>query len=216
MAKKRAGNEREPFPVPQNLEEASDFLRRIGAARRAIDAAELKLNGEVERIKAEMVGEIGPYAREAEKLILGLFVFADDRRAELTDGGKKKTVQLPAGELKWRTAPPAVSVQNTELVIGRLRYLGLDRFLRTPPPEIDKEAILKEPKAVEGVKGAAERDAAISNARKTRDWEKQFLLAIDPEKPRRYRSDSRPKTDDVCSMCNEFCPIKRGEESLKK
>lgn len=144
---------REPIPVPQNLDEASDFLRRIGAARRAIDAAELKLNGEIERIKAKAVGEIEPHAREAEELILGLFVFADGRRTELTYGGKHKTVQLPAGELKWRTAPPAVSVTNVAAVIERLKGLGLDRFLRIPPPEIDKEAILKEPKAVEGVKG---------------------------------------------------------------
>lgn len=67
-----------------------------------------------------------------------------------------------------------------------------------------------------GVKGAIERDNEMSRARKVRDWERQFSLAIDPARPRSYRERSAPKTDDVCSMCNEYCPIKIGQECLKK
>ena len=66
------------------------------------------------------------------------------------------------------------------------------------------------------IKGAREWDIALSQARKKRDWNKQFSLAIDPDRPREYRLASNPKSEDVCSMCNEFCPIKRGEECLKK
>jgi len=66
-----------------------------------------------------------------------------------------------------------------------------------------------------GIKGAADWDVSISRARKLRDWKGQFSLALDPEKPKEYRNDSKPKSDDVCSMCNDFCPIKRGADSLK-
>lgn len=66
-----------------------------------------------------------------------------------------------------------------------------------------------------GVEGSMDWDTAISRARRVRNWEKQFSLAVDPEKPRSYRKESKPKSTDVCSMCNEFCPIKRSEECLK-
>ncbi len=33
----------------------------------------------------------------------------------------------------------------------------------------------------------------MSEARRNLDWEKQFELAIDPEKARRYRAESKPE-----------------------
>ena len=103
-----------------------------------------------------------------------------------------------------------------------LCYVTPSEHLRLPNADDIKEGIIASRIAAhaadiaKGVTGSADWDNAISRARKTRDWKSQFLLAIDPEKPRLYRKDSKPKSTDVCSMCNEFCPIKRGEESLKK
>ncbi len=67
-----------------------------------------------------------------------------------------------------------------------------------------------------GVTGAIEWDIAMSKARKARDWDKQFALAIDREKPRRYRKASKPGAKDVCSMCGEFCSIKTAEKCFKR
>jgi len=66
-----------------------------------------------------------------------------------------------------------------------------------------------------GVKGALEWDIAMSSARRRRDWEKQFKLAIDPRLARKYRSRSRPKSKDVCTMCGQYCSMKISEEYLK-
>lgn len=102
-----------------------------------------------------------------------------------------------------------------------LCYVTPSEHLRLPSIEDIKLGVIASRIAAhaadiaKGVKSASDRDAAISRARKVRDWEKQFTLALDPEKPREYREASKPKIEDVCSMCNEFCPIKRGEESLK-
>jgi len=52
-------------------------------------------------------------------------------------------------------------------------------------------------------------DNDMSRARKERNWEKMYELAIDEEKARRYRSDIPSGEDDQCSMCGEFCAIKR-------
>ena len=63
-----------------------------------------------------------------------------------------------------------------------------------------------------GIKGAIEWDREISKARRARDWKKQFKLAIDTDKPRRYRNASRPNFEDVCTMCGEYCSIKMAEK----
>ncbi len=59
-----------------------------------------------------------------------------------------------------------------------------------------------------GFPGARDWDDAISRAREQRDWQKVFELALDPERPRTYRNERVPHTDDVCTMCGDFCSIK--------
>ncbi len=68
---------------------------------------------------------------------------------------------------------------------------------------------------VKGVKGALSWDREMSLARKKRDWDKQISLSIDPERAREYRHSSKPKVEDVCTMCSEFCSIKLVEECVR-
>jgi phosphomethylpyrimidine synthase len=56
---------------------------------------------------------------------------------------------------------------------------------------------------------ARKKDDEMSAARRARDWEKMYSLALDPEKARRYRQEVPSGSDDQCSMCGEFCAIKR-------
>jgi phosphomethylpyrimidine synthase len=60
-----------------------------------------------------------------------------------------------------------------------------------------------------GIPGAAELDHAMSAARGSLDWEGQFSLALDPEKARAYRESSQPSDKGVCTMCGDFCSMKR-------
>jgi phosphomethylpyrimidine synthase len=60
-----------------------------------------------------------------------------------------------------------------------------------------------------GLPAAWERDRAMSRARKALDWEEQIALAIHPAKARAYRDASAIGDQDVCTMCGEFCAIKR-------
>jgi phosphomethylpyrimidine synthase len=60
-----------------------------------------------------------------------------------------------------------------------------------------------------GLPAAWARDRAMSRARKALDWEKQIELAIHPAKARAYRDASAIGDQDVCTMCGEFCAIKR-------
>ncbi|MEI8175635.1 MAG: phosphomethylpyrimidine synthase ThiC [Candidatus Omnitrophota bacterium] len=69
---------------------------------------------------------------------------------------------------------------------------------------------------VKKVPGALERDIAMSQARKRRDWKSQFALALDPKRPVSLRKSSVPDatTGDVCTMCDKFCSMKIIEKCL--
>jgi phosphomethylpyrimidine synthase len=58
-------------------------------------------------------------------------------------------------------------------------------------------------------------DKAMSTYRKALDWKGQIECAIDPEKIRAFRKE-RNLTNDVCSMCGEFCSMKLMKDYLKK
>lgn len=63
-----------------------------------------------------------------------------------------------------------------------------------------------------GIPGARDWDDAMSRARKARDWDKQFELAIDPDFARSSRALAQPKNESVCSMCGEFCALRDEDE----
>jgi len=64
-----------------------------------------------------------------------------------------------------------------------------------------------------GMKYAWERDIAMAKARKELDWETQIELSFNPENARTLRESSEIGDSDVCTMCGEFCAIKRIRES---
>ncbi len=64
-----------------------------------------------------------------------------------------------------------------------------------------------------GRKGARDRDDAMSDARYNFDWNKQFELALDPDKAREFHDETLPqdvfKEAEFCSMCGpKFCSYK--------
>ncbi len=95
-----------------------------------------------------------------------------------------------------------------------LCYVTPAEHLRLPTLEDLKEGLIAARIAAhagdiaKGIKGAKEWDKELSFFRKRLDWEKQFSLAIDPEKPRKMRKE-RPPSSDTCTMCGEFCPLKK-------
>lgn len=66
-----------------------------------------------------------------------------------------------------------------------------------------------------GVKGAAEWDYQMNVARHTLDWGKMFSLALDREKPERYRKNSPPEKEDTCTMCGEMCSVRNMNKILR-
>lgn len=65
-----------------------------------------------------------------------------------------------------------------------------------------------------GIPGARAWDDAMSKARKARDWDEQFRLAIDPQTARTSRAKAAPQNETVCSMCGQFCAMRDDDDLL--
>ncbi len=95
-----------------------------------------------------------------------------------------------------------------------LCYVTPAEHLRLPTLEDMKEGIIATKIAAhaadiaKGIKGAKEWDDRMSQARRNLDWEKMFSLALDGEKPRRYRMESTPECEDTCTMCGKMCAVR--------
>jgi len=99
-----------------------------------------------------------------------------------------------------------------------LCYVTPAEHLRLPSIDDVKEGVIASRIAghaadiAKGHPGAMEWDNAVSRAKMSLDWEKFMSLCIDPEKARAYRASLPPHGDTTeCSICGEFCAIKRSK-----
>lgn len=65
-----------------------------------------------------------------------------------------------------------------------------------------------------GIRRAWNQDLAMAKARAQLDWEEQIRLSIDPIKAARYRKERPPQEASTCTMCGEFCAVKRIKNHL--
>ncbi|CAD6551180.1 phage host-nuclease inhibitor protein Gam [Escherichia coli] len=127
-------------------------IKRIGDLQREASRLETEMNDAIAEITEKFAARIAPIKTDIETLSKGVQGWCEANRDELTNGGKVKTANLVTGDVSWRQRPPSVSIRGVDAVMETLERLGLQRFIRTKQ-EINKEAILLEPKAVAGVAG---------------------------------------------------------------
>ncbi|CCX89629.1 phosphomethylpyrimidine synthase [Clostridium sp. CAG:590] len=102
-----------------------------------------------------------------------------------------------------------------------LCYVTPAEHLRLPTVEDVKEGIIASKIAAhaadiaKGVPGAKDWDHQMGEARRELDWEKQFDLAIDGDKARRYRAESKPEKEDTCTMCGKMCAVRNINKILR-
>ncbi|MCX7842509.1 MAG: phosphomethylpyrimidine synthase ThiC [Clostridia bacterium] len=102
-----------------------------------------------------------------------------------------------------------------------LCYVTPAEHLRLPDLEDMKEGIIAARIAAhaadiaKGIKGAREWDDRMSMARRNLDWEEMFNLAIDGDKPRKYRQSSMPEHSDTCTMCGRMCAVRNMNKVLR-
>lgn len=101
-----------------------------------------------------------------------------------------------------------------------LCYVTPAEHLRLPTLEDMKEGIVAARIAAHAadlakdIPGVRDWDDRMSDARHAMDWEGMFAQAIDPDKARRYREESRPEHDDTCTMCGKMCAVRNMNKAL--
>ena len=67
-----------------------------------------------------------------------------------------------------------------------------------------------------GIPGARDQDDRMAKARRTLDWDAQWLEALDPETAKAIRESRMPDEDhsDTCSMCGKFCAVRSMNKAL--
>ena len=102
-----------------------------------------------------------------------------------------------------------------------LCYVTPAEHLRLPDLDDVKEGIMASKIAAhaadiaKGLPHATDPDNAMADARQVLDWDKQFEIAIDPEKARAYRESAAPEKEDTCSMCGNFCSVRNMNKILE-
>ncbi len=101
-----------------------------------------------------------------------------------------------------------------------LCYVTPAEHLAIPNIEDVKDGVIASKIAAEaadiakGVNGAWDMEIEMANARKNFDWEKQFELAFDHEKPKKCRQRKPISEDDMCTMCGEFCALRLVRDNI--
>jgi phosphomethylpyrimidine synthase len=96
-----------------------------------------------------------------------------------------------------------------------LCYVTPSEHLKLPSVEDVKEGVIATRIAAHaadiarGSQKAFQMDLEMSKARKAFDWEKQIELSIDPVKAKLYHEGGKSTEKDRCTMCGEFCAIKK-------
>lgn len=138
--------------VCTDRDQADAAISEIGRLQRERETIRTAMNAELAATKERHEEQAAPLAQAIKELSHGVQIWAEAHRSELTRDGRIKTSRLGSGEVRWRTRPPSVAIRAVGIVIEALKCRGLGRFIRTKE-EIDREAILREPDAVNGIKG---------------------------------------------------------------
>jgi phosphomethylpyrimidine synthase len=101
-----------------------------------------------------------------------------------------------------------------------LCYVTPSEHLRLPTAEDVREGVVATRVAAHAgdiakrVPGAYEWDLAMSRARESLDWDRMLELALYPPRAREYRDGSEPRDKALCTMCGEYCAMKKVKDVL--
>lgn len=96
-----------------------------------------------------------------------------------------------------------------------LCYVTPSEHLRLPTPEDVWEGVMASRIAAhaadvaKGIPQAIQWDRRMACCRKRLDWQGQIREAIDPDRASQLRACSHPQDEEVCTMCSEFCAIRK-------
>ena len=137
--------------APTTLESADKLLGILDETQARLDKAEALADERIAKIKEALCEATEADRKMTGKIMDKLVIFASENR-DLIERDGVKTVTLTNGSLALRLTPPAVDVEDDEVMIELLKRMGLGRFIRTKE-ELDRELLLAERKNMPRVPG---------------------------------------------------------------
>lgn len=125
------------YPI-KDLKVANAALAEVLELKRKIDEVQLKMNEQIDRIKAETEVEVAPLQTRIKGIENGLAAFADLKKEELFS--EKRTVEMDFGQMGFRKSSEVKTKPKVTwgMVLGKLKDLSLTAAIRT------KETVNKE------------------------------------------------------------------------
>jgi phage host-nuclease inhibitor protein Gam len=153
-AKRKIKSQAAAVQIPQSREDCTGYIASIGRHQRERERIQTAMNDELADIRLRYEEAARPHAEAIKSLSQGVQMWCETMRETLTHGGKTKTVNLAAGEVRWRMRPPRAVVRGAtvDAVIDDLKAAGLGHLVRVKE-EINKEAVLADPGAVADIRG---------------------------------------------------------------
>lgn len=138
--------------VCQNKLQAMEAITEVGNSQREITRLETEINDITAAAIDERKDRISELRGIIETLSHGVQSWCEVNRDVLCVKGK--TVNLTTGEVSWRVRPPKVSLRGVDKVLEMLKAnKALSKKFVRVKEEVNKDAILADPKAVKDIKG---------------------------------------------------------------
>jgi phage host-nuclease inhibitor protein Gam len=141
--------------VPQTDAAANALLAEYGETYNTLAKMQADCDDALAKVKGAYETQALPHQEKLKTIFLQLTAWGAAHRDRLTENGKSKTIQLPAGQVGWRLRPPSVKwVKGLKIedVVAAIKNAGMRRFLRIKE-EPNKERMLEEPEAAKLIKG---------------------------------------------------------------
>ena len=152
MATKKLKSKALAVQAPQSRDEVVEHIRIIGDLTRARTRLAATMNDGIAELQEQYAQQADPINERITALQAGVHVWCEANRASITQNNKVKFADFVTGTVKWRAGRESVGLRKIEAVIEALKTNGLSRFVRTKE-EVNKDAILADPKAVAGIAG---------------------------------------------------------------
>lgn len=141
----------------QTADEVALAIKEIGDLEREQVRLSTLQADEKAAIDEKYTAELTALKDKVKPLQQAVQAYCESRRDELTNGGKQKTAYFNTGEVQWRQKPPAVKISSVAKVIEAIKNTGFLQFLRVKE-EINKEALLADPKTARSISGISIRE----------------------------------------------------------
>lgn len=141
--------------VPQTDAEADALLKEYGEISNKIAHKQAEMDELLARAKVACELAAKPLQERLNVIFEQLQAWAAAHRNRLTEDGKSKSVQMPAGKIGWRMLPPSVRFKKglkVEDILQAIKDARLPRFIRTKE-EVNKDRMLEEPDVANTIPG---------------------------------------------------------------